>query len=77
MIGGYNDRCAGPRPGRYTGTEVYVNYFGIREEEFFETVETEIMAIRMAEILKGPQEWVFNSPHLHEEGRCQTATFII
>jgi cell filamentation protein len=50
--------------GCYPGTEVYINYFGIRDEELLETVETEIVAIRMAEILKGPQEWEFDFDHL-------------
>ncbi len=50
--------------GCYADTEVYINYFGVRDEELLETLETEIVAIRMAEILKGPQEWTFDFDHL-------------
>lgn len=48
----------------YPGTEVFINYFNLQDQEMLDTVETEIVAVRMAEILKGPQEWKFDFDHL-------------
>ncbi|WP_422481533.1 Fic/DOC family protein [Pleomorphochaeta sp. DL1XJH-081] len=50
--------------GCYPGTEVYINYFGIKDQDLLDSVETEIVAVRMAEILMGPQEWKFDFDHL-------------
>lgn len=50
--------------GCYPDSEVYINYFGIKDQELLDAVETEIVAVRMAEILMGPQEWKFDFEHL-------------
>ncbi|MFA7641707.1 MAG: Fic family protein [Sphaerochaetaceae bacterium] len=50
--------------GCYPGTDVYINYFGIQDPDFLDEVETEIVSVRMAEILAGPQEWEFDFEHL-------------
>ena len=50
--------------GCYPDTEVLINYFNIREQQLLDAVETEIVTIRMAEILKGPQEWNYDFDHL-------------
>ena len=48
----------------YPGTEVFINYFDIKDQDELDIIETEIVAVRMAEILKGPQEWKFDFDHL-------------
>ena len=50
--------------GCYPDSEVYINHFGIRDQELLNEVETFIVAARMAEILAGPQEWQFDLDHL-------------
>ncbi len=50
--------------GCYEGSEVYVNLFGIRDQELLDEVEAAIVAVRMAEVMAGPQEWTFNFDHL-------------
>ena len=50
--------------GCYPETDVYINYFGLRDQDLLDNVETEIVSVRMAEILAGPQNWQFDFDHL-------------
>jgi cell filamentation protein len=50
--------------GCYPDSDVYVNYLGIHDQRILDEIETLIVAVRMAEILGGPQEWNFNFDHL-------------
>jgi len=50
--------------GCYPDSEVYVNLFGIHDQNLLDEVELLIVAVRMAEILAGEQEWNFNFEHL-------------
>jgi len=50
--------------GCYPDSDVYINVFGIRDQDVLDAIETEIVSVRMAEILAGPQEWKFDFDHL-------------
>lgn len=50
--------------GCYPGTDVYINHFGVTDQDLLDNVETEIVSVRMAEILAGVQEWEFDFGHL-------------
>ncbi len=50
--------------GCYPDSDVYINFFGIRDQDVLDAIETEIVSVRMAEILAGPQEWKFDFDHL-------------
>ncbi|MDX9808902.1 MAG: Fic family protein [Sphaerochaetaceae bacterium] len=50
--------------GCYEGTDVCINYYGIRDQELLDEIETYIVAVRMAQIMIGPQEWNYNFDHL-------------
>ena len=50
--------------GLYPGTDVSINYFGIEDEKKLDEIETLIVSIRMAEILKNEYEGVFDFDYL-------------
>ncbi len=50
--------------GCYPNSDVYINFFGIHDQDLLDAIETEIVSVRMAEILAGPQEWKFDFEHL-------------
>ena len=50
--------------GCYEGTDIYINYFGLRDQELLDEIETLIVGVRMAEIMIGKREWTFNFEHL-------------
>ncbi len=50
--------------GCYPDSDVYINYFGVKDQNLLDAIETEIVSVRMAEILAGPQEWKFDFEHL-------------
>lgn len=50
--------------GCYPDTDVYVNVFDVRDQDTLDEIESEIVSVRMAEILAGPQEWEFDFDHL-------------
>jgi fido (protein-threonine AMPylation protein) len=41
-------------------TDVYINHFGVTNQDLLDNVKTEIVSVRMAEILAGVQEWEFD-----------------
>ncbi len=48
----------------YPDSDVYVNFFGIRDQNLLDEVELLIVSVRMAEILAGDRDWTFNFEHL-------------
>lgn len=50
----------------YPGTDVYINLFGIRDQELLDTVETLIVSVRMAEILREEHEGAYDFEYLTE-----------
>lgn len=50
--------------GCYPDSEVYVNYFGIRNQALLDEIESGIVAVRMAEILRDDQNTAFNFDRL-------------
>lgn len=52
--------------GCYPDTDIYINHFNLKDEELLDSVETEIVSIRMAEIIKMNKKWSFDFDHLKE-----------
>lgn len=50
--------------GCYPDSDCYINYFGIREQDLLDRVETAIVSVRMAQILTDHQQWSFDFEHL-------------
>lgn len=59
-----SDSSESPPDGCYPDSDVYINYYGIHDQDLLDEVETLIVSVRMAEILAGPQEWKFDFDHL-------------
>ena len=50
--------------GFYPESNIYVNYFGLKDQEFLDSVETEIVSSRMAQILTMENRLTFDFNHL-------------
>ena len=48
----------------YPGTDVYVNYFGLQDQKKLDEIETLIVSVRMAELLKNEFDGLFDFDHL-------------
>lgn len=59
-----SDSSGATADGCYPNSNVFINYFGIHDQDLLDAIETEIVSVRMAEILAGPQEWKFDFEHL-------------
>jgi cell filamentation protein len=50
--------------GLYPDSDIYINYLDLKDQEFLDSVETEVVSCRMAQILATEQEWSFDFDHL-------------
>ncbi|MGD1833172.1 MAG: Fic/DOC family protein [Sphaerochaetaceae bacterium] len=50
--------------GLYAGSEVFINYLGLRDQQLLDEIETQIVSVRMAELLKGDFEGPFDFDYL-------------
>ncbi len=61
-----DDMCEETEDGLYPGTDVFINLLGVRSQPLLDEVETLIVSVRMAEILKEEYEGTFDFEYLKE-----------